>query len=383
MKRLRRGLWLLAATLLVVVVFQAFVGGVYPVGSSSMAPTLRPGDHVLVLYDTSVPERGEVVVVQGVGPDPLVKRVVALPNEELAITSDGDLLVDRAYLPLDPRALPQVLILDTDRTGFDPHFSWPGAEGGADSMEVVLDGQAEDPRDPEAVLVLKNGVHDGYLEASGQVRFGQCAVGDARVSVHLNFLGEQGRAVLRLSDQGDIFEVELDLQGGSPSAGSLRRVTIKGDQQEFHESEAFEWAMPEGALCLTLANFDNRVALLIDSQQVAHFEYSKTSRQQVDAGAPRFSIGVSGAPLRVGRLRIWRDLHYTSRGRFAVDHAVRLEPDELFLLGDNSDHSTDSREYGSVKIERMIGRAAWIVWPPSRFGRVSGPGEGLEDGCQH
>jgi len=373
----------LAATLLVVVVFQAFVGGVYPVGSSSMAPTLMPGDHVLVVYDTSVPERGEVVVVQGVGPDPLVKRVVALPNEELAITSDGDLLVDRTYLPLDPRALPQVLILDTDRTGFDQHFSWPGAEGGANSMEVVLDGHAEDPQDPEAVLVLQNGVHDGYLEASGQVRFGQCAVGDARVSVHLNFLGEQGRAVLRLSDQGDIFEVGLDWQGALPGVGSLRRVTIKGDQQEFHESEPFEWAMPEGALCLTLANLDNRVALLVDSEQVAYFEYSKTSPQQADAGLPRFSIGVSGAPLRVGRLRIWRDLHYTSRGRFAVDHAVRLEPDELFLLGDNSDHSTDSREYGSVKIERMIGRAAWIVWPPSRFGSVSVPGEGLESGCEH
>jgi signal peptidase I len=61
---------------------------------------------------------------------------------------------------------------------------------------------------------------------------------------------------------------------------------------------------------------------------------------------------------------------------------VRLEPDEFFLLGDNSDHSTDSREYGPVKVERLIGRAAWIVWPPSRMGRVvlhpEAPGEACE-----
>ena len=40
---------------------------------------------------------------------------------------------------------------------------------------------------------------------------------------------------------------------------------------------------------------------------------------------------------------------------------------EVFLLGDNRDHSDDSRSFGPVSADRLIGRV-WIrYWPPRRF----------------
>ena len=45
-------------------------------------------------------------------------------------------------------------------------------------------------------------------------------------------------------------------------------------------------------------------------------------------------------------------------------------PDEYFVLGDNSAHSRDSRAFGPVPYERIIGRVWLRVWPPASWGPV-------------
>lgn len=44
-----------------------------------------------------------------------------------------------------------------------------------------------------------------------------------------------------------------------------------------------------------------------------------------------------------------------------------LGADEYFLLGDQLDHSTDSRHFGPVSRGQILGRAALVYWPPGRF----------------
>jgi nickel-type superoxide dismutase maturation protease len=41
-----------------------------------------------------------------------------------------------------------------------------------------------------------------------------------------------------------------------------------------------------------------------------------------------------------------------------------------WLQGDNPGASTDSRAFGYVRAELLLGRVAWRYWPPSRAGPV-------------
>ena len=53
-------------------------------------------------------------------------------------------------------------------------------------------------------------------------------------------------------------------------------------------------------------------------------------------------------------------------------HAV-LNPNEYFLLGDNRSASLDSRNFGPVKEEFLIGRVWVRGWPLERFGIFDAP----------
>jgi signal peptidase I len=48
-----------------------------------------------------------------------------------------------------------------------------------------------------------------------------------------------------------------------------------------------------------------------------------------------------------------------------------LETDEVYVLGDNRDNSIDSRSYGPVELDEVVGAVALRFWPPSRFGTVT------------
>jgi signal peptidase I len=47
---------------------------------------------------------------------------------------------------------------------------------------------------------------------------------------------------------------------------------------------------------------------------------------------------------------------------------VTVRPDTVFVLGDNRADSVDSREFGAVSADRLIGRVAARIWPPANWG---------------
>lgn len=50
---------------------------------------------------------------------------------------------------------------------------------------------------------------------------------------------------------------------------------------------------------------------------------------------------------------------------------TRIPPEHLFMMGDNRGNSADSRYgLGLVPIDKVIGRAFIVIWPPSQFGGV-------------
>ena len=49
-----------------------------------------------------------------------------------------------------------------------------------------------------------------------------------------------------------------------------------------------------------------------------------------------------------------------------------VQEDELFVLGDNRNNSSDSHNWGMVPLENVVGEALLVYWPPSSWGIISG-----------
>ncbi|OGF26455.1 signal peptidase I [Candidatus Falkowbacteria bacterium RIFOXYC2_FULL_47_12] len=57
----------------------------------------------------------------------------------------------------------------------------------------------------------------------------------------------------------------------------------------------------------------------------------------------------------------------------ANEDVVELGPDQYYLLGDNRNHSKDSRSFGQVKESFIVGRVVFRGWPFNRLGTFSLP----------
>lgn len=68
------------------------------------------------------------------------------------------------------------------------------------------------------------------------------------------------------------------------------------------------------------------------------------------------------------------EIHYSvvMFGRYLADDAetVKVPDGHYFVLGDNSDHSADSRLWGFLPAKSVLGRAVFCYWPPARVGSI-------------
>lgn len=85
-------------------------------------------------------------------------------------------------------------------------------------------------------------------------------------------------------------------------------------------------------------------------------------------GLPGESVSVTGGHVLINGQPI-ADPYPSEAPNYEM--AARIVPQgQLFVLGDNRNHSIDSHIWGTVGIERVIGRACFRFWPPARFGEL-------------
>ena len=76
------------------------------------------------------------------------------------------------------------------------------------------------------------------------------------------------------------------------------------------------------------------------------------------------SIYVNDSPLSDP---VFNNRYYYNRGDFGVEGTKIIVPkDNYFVLGDNSASSKDSRYWGFVPRDNILGEAFVIYWPPNR-----------------
>lgn len=77
------------------------------------------------------------------------------------------------------------------------------------------------------------------------------------------------------------------------------------------------------------------------------------------------SIIVNGVPLNEPYIP---DEFEILPGAFTKGKTITLGPDEYFVSGDNRPYSSDSRAWGPIRKEDIVGRAFFRYWPLDKFG---------------
>ena len=57
-------------------------------------------------------------------------------------------------------------------------------------------------------------------------------------------------------------------------------------------------------------------------------------------------------------------------GTYGLDEPVTVPEGQVWDMGDNRAHSEDSRAFGPIDTDTIVGRAFMIMWPPGRIGAL-------------
>lgn len=400
--RIGRALAAGGVALLVFHLLRTWVAERYLVPTESMEPTLHGdrerGDLVLVdklgLVRSHAPgalRRFDLVVVKDPESDQehLVKRVASLGDEELAIR-EGDLFARPlgeagAFVliqkhPLEHRDLRMTFFAYPASGGEAPsqYLNFGEAEpgiialplGAAEPAELLGPYERERRRRataggphgwqaPPSALRTTTPIDVSFLNAEGR-----------RIAVGRGFGRDVGIEVtLALDDSitGVCFVLELrermsslsytrdgrcTFHGASDGARELQGPTLAGERVEF-----------------TFGHLDGRVFFAVGSELVVLEESPPVVDESDDwpENVLHFAVAGGAGDARVSSVRLFHDVYYRPDAVAFAEPRYVVEPGTLFLLGDNSSYSVDSRRRGSFPVSGLAGRPLAVIGPARRM----------------
>jgi hypothetical protein len=341
-----------------------FVVEAYKIPSGSMQPTLigdaEAGieDRILVdklSYRLRAPRRWEVAVFR-FPPDrskSFVKRIAGVGPEELRILH-GDLwrraegedwgvlrrppaVQAQAWRPLDldapeaSRWIPEEL---PAQSRWEPHGRALAARG---SGTAAFRGGRES---------IVDAYLDGYPEAlcawmSPHARSsGENPVGDLRVAGEIRALPGLELFCVVLAEGERRYRFELP--GPDAAPGASARIEAGAWARSDPSARARAYRLPPGERVRFAAqNLDDRLALELDGEELLALEVLPAEDQSSSA---RLELAGEGADLEA--LMVYRDVYYTGSGE-----AVAIPAGHYYMLGDNTQDSSDSREWSFALLE--------------------------------
>ncbi len=264
-------------------------------------------------------------------------------------TADGAWLRYRHFIPWDWPEYPNVRELrGIDVSQLDnlselplPVFSSPGVPQPIDSWLYYNDRN-------NAV----NWVSDLALECSVDIR-----------------QAGQGELTLELVKRERRFQVRIDLSKGTANLG-----IATGPGPLASTLATVEGLPTSGSFDVRFANVDHKLYLWINDKYVGGAEYNQLDgnpeaisvirlRDVPPADLTPAGIASKNAAVHVSNLRLLRDVYYTRLSSDKPEYHIGV--DQYFAMGDNTDASSDSRDWNTLHRDLLIGKALLIYWPHS------------------
>jgi signal peptidase I len=389
----------LPVALVALLVFQAlrtFVCERYLVPSDSMQPTFfgdrERGDVVIVnklsrtcglhvhdlvvLRNPADPDRLLVKRIAALGDDP-ERCYVALEQGDLWLGADAQHVQRERKQPLATRDMrvtwfeyPPVRPVDPVGHYLGPSEAWTGAPvlagSRASDAELLASSAAATRRAawpllyPDGCLGTARPVETTFLDAHGnRRRDGEIVVSDCGVELDLDGAAALDGVMLCCDQRPDTYAwiVREDVRfyrNGEPIGAPLRR--------------------PGGIDHIEFGFLDGSFFLVLGDQLV---DWRERAAEWVSPDVPMarqmpksllFWRGLGSGKATVRHVRVFRDLWYGLERAYDQGSGPRfVAPGTVFLLGDNSFDSDDSRQHGAFSLRYFVGRPWLVLGPYPRF----------------
>ncbi len=371
-----------AISIITIVLFKYFVLEAYKIPTGSMQPTLM-GNAETGIYDRVIvdkfsyhyrdPERFEIAVFKY----PLdssknfIKRIVGMPGERLFLQGGDAWIEPKGEEPKvlrRPRAIQDAQLRRIMTRGEWEAKRRPkgwqlNAEDGGDTLKTQGSGKMTYPREFESI---RDGYLDGYPEgvknkiSEKQKRSKWNDVTDLRVSAEIE--AQAGvRAVTLILHEGDR-RFRFALAGPAAGTDVPRAISASGpgfDGERTVPEAAFQLKAGK-SVDVEVQNLNDLLEVRVNGELLASLEIplATSSNQTKHLMESRVTVEVAAddnATAEVADLKIWRDIFYTELSGKNPVTDWDIPEDSYLVLGDNSQDSSDSRDWTLTRFQLLDG----------------------------
>ena len=129
------------------------------------------------------------------------------------------------------------------------------------------------------------------------------------------------------------------------------------------DGASMDQTLEDGQILLLykLANIDYGDIVVLDEEKEGEIIIKRI------IGMPGDTVSIRDNTIYVNVEEVEEDYAY---GETSDYEEITLDDDEYFILGDNRPISKDSRYFGPVKEDEIIGKVIFRLWPFNKFGTI-------------